>query len=43
MLKSDVYMALRRVKRLGIEVRMTPHLLRHLRATELYYKLDLVV
>ncbi|RLE91087.1 MAG: hypothetical protein DRN04_13595, partial [Thermoprotei archaeon] len=42
MLKSDIYMALRRVKRkLGIRIRITPHLLRHLRATELYYKFRL--
>ena len=39
MLSSDVYMALRRVKKkLEIGLRITPHLLRHLRATELYYK-----
>ncbi len=41
-LKSNVYMALRRAKqKLGIEVKITPHLLRHLRATELYYKFRL--
>ena len=35
-------MALRRVKRkLGIKIRITPHLLRHLRAIELYYKFRL--
>ena len=42
MLGSDIYMALRRVKKkLGIRIRITPHLLRHLRATELYYKFRL--
>ncbi len=41
-LKSDVYMALRKAKqKLGIKIKITPHLLRRLRATELYYKFRL--
>ncbi len=36
---SNIHMAIRRAKKkLGITERITPHLLRHLRATELYYK-----